>query len=359
MTYTYGWWRDMMDSLFESFGVVRDKNFKNVSCGCERLVSLVIVKVPYFIVWTQQEFAWFRIRVTQLSTSLSLDFWHRYYKSTDRGNNGRQDCVGSRPIASAVILPPHPPDIDIVPTKRPKSPSTDSTSKRARLEHEDGSETKNLSTETSHPIVTSPSITERNEERRKSTVVEEKKRGQRLLGSLLNALSQSSQNGQHKMKAHSQKRQLKQASIQKTLNDVQTGARVTEILEIQKQEQNKFNEETPWELLPEQKERIDVQIASVSQAIESEISEFRRKSGKNKDLEEEEENGKEISEEVAGEPRAEPRIVTPKINDAHDTAANTDQNSEKADVKVEERDGDKEEHNGEVMVENEEDTVIY
>ncbi|RKF81936.1 putative pinin sdk mema domain-containing protein [Golovinomyces cichoracearum] len=288
------------------------------------------------------------------------------------------------PIASAVILPPHPPDIDIVPTKRLKSPSTDSISKRARLEHEDGSETKNLSTETSHPIVTSPSITERNEERRKSTVVEEKKRGQRLLGSLLNALSQSSQNGQHKIKAHSQKRQLKQASIQKTLNDIQTGARVTEILEIQKQEQKKFDEETmknrhanmratanflctntepklyykPWELLPEQKERIEVQVASVSQAIESEISEFRRKSGKNKDLEEEE-KCKEISEEVAGEPRAEPRIVIPKINDAHDTAANTNQNSEKADVKVEERDGDKEEHNGEVMVENEEDTVIY
>lgn len=288
------------------------------------------------------------------------------------------------PIASAVILPPHPPDLDIVPVKRPNSPTTDSITKRARLENEDVSETKNPSTEITQPIATSPSIIERNEERRRSSVVEEKKRGQRLLGGLLSALSQSSHSGQHKIKAHNQKRQLKQASIQKTLNDIQTGARVTELLEIQKQEQKKFDEETmknkhanmlatanflctktepklyykPWELLPEQKERIDLQIASVSQAIESEISDFRQKSGKNTDLEGEE-KPKETSEEVVGEPRAEPRIVTPKINDAHDTAANTDRNSEKADVKIEELEGDKEEHNGEVMVENEEDTVIY
>ncbi|KAI6247221.1 hypothetical protein HI914_05007 [Erysiphe necator] len=287
------------------------------------------------------------------------------------------------PIASAVILPPDPQLTANAPSKRRQSLS-DNESKRARLDLDDTPDQKIQSTEaitTNNP--TGSGVTDKINERRKSSAVEEKKRGQRLFGGLLNALSQSSQNGPHKKRLEIHKRQLDRANIQKTQDDIQKCGRVTKIVAVQKEEQIKFEEESmhirhanmhamanflhtktepklyyrPWELLPEQKERIDSQIASVSEITKREVSDFSRQNHKGAESKNEEKSN-EVSDQTTGEPCIKPRDNAPSPV-THDTNTNDEQTRPKTDIIAEEREREKEEQNGEVMVENEEDIVIY
>ncbi|POS85334.1 hypothetical protein EPUL_002292 [Erysiphe pulchra] len=283
------------------------------------------------------------------------------------------------PIASAVILPPDPQFTAIAPPKRLQSPSSEIEPKRARLEP-----LKKQSVESATLNSSAGSgISEKSEERRKSSAVEEKKRGQRLFGGLLNALSQSTQNRPNKKRLEIHKRQLDQANNQKSQDEIPKCGKVTKLVSVQKQEQIKFDEESmrirhasmhamanflctktepklyyrPWELLPEQKECIDSQIASVSEITEKEVSDFSRRYHEIRELENEEKS-KGMSEQTTGEPCIEPRDIAPST-ETHDTNNNDVQTHPKTNTTAEERDRDKEEQNGEVMVENEEDIVIY
>lgn len=293
------------------------------------------------------------------------------------------------PIASAVILPPDPQLTAIAPPKRLQSPSSENESKKARLEPLDATQLKKQSIDVASTNNTAESgVSEKSEERRKISAVEEKKRGQRLFGGLLNALSQSTQNGPNKKRLEIHKRQLDQANTQKTQDDIPKCGKVTKLLSVQKQEQFKFDEESmrirhanmhamanflctktepklyyrPWELLPEQKECIDSQIASVSEITEKELSDFSHRYQEITDSENEEKS-KGMLEQTTGEPCIEPRDIAPST-EVHDTNNNNNNNNDvqihpKTNAAAEERDRDKEEQNGEVMVENEEDIVIY
>ena len=110
----------------------------------------------------------------------------------------------------------------------------------------------------------------------------------------------------------------------------------------------------PWELLPQDEERIKSQIAAAEEQVRQEEDDFadrypqhpRKKSSvaEKTNLE---------SVETVGEPRVE----SPSISKADDTTNDTP-----VQVMPEQETSEKhslEEQNGEVVVENEEDTVIY
>jgi pinin/SDK/memA/ protein conserved region len=83
-----------------------------------------------------------------------------------------------------------------------------------------------------------------NQERRKSSVVEERKRGQRLFGGLLSTLSQSTPNGQQKRRLEIEKRQQEKAKQQKAADEVRRAEKLANLKAVRKAEQIKFDEES-------------------------------------------------------------------------------------------------------------------
>ncbi|CCU81643.1 pinin/SDK/memA domain-containing protein [Blumeria hordei DH14] len=248
-----------------------------------------------------------------------------------------------------------------------------------------------IKTEISHadsPIVND---SKPSEARRQSRVVEEKKRGQRLFGGLLSTLSQSSPNGQQRRRLEIEKRQLERAKIRKVQDNVNKVERIAKLNAARIKEQSKFKKETanpekfhiqkanvlamanflctkteprlyykPWELLPEQEEKVKSQIASASAKFKGSES---SKDGDDQVRLNDGEKLNESSMEIVGEPHTEPPNIA-VVADAHNAATsvippttNDVVDYPNKDSKVEER--EREEHNCEVMVENEEDTVIY
>lgn len=131
-------------------------------------------------------------------------------------------------------------------------------------------------------------------------------------------------------------------------------------------------------MLPAQEERIKQQIANAKTTIEFEIAAFHAKyptAIKPEPIPEkakqeiEEANVK--SEETVGEPQVEPESLSVSASNVVNDATNsespvqaTQSESVKDETKVEESKNldtaaDEHEHNGEVVLENEEDTVIY
>jgi hypothetical protein len=82
------------------------------------------------------------------------------------------------------------------------------------------------------------------QDRRKSSVQEEKKRGQRLFGGLLSTLSQSTPNGQQKRRLEIEKRQAERAKQQKLDDETRKAEKLAKLNEIRKTEQIKFDEES-------------------------------------------------------------------------------------------------------------------
>jgi phosphopantetheinyl transferase len=83
-----------------------------------------------------------------------------------------------------------------------------------------------------------------NQDRRKSSVVEERKRGQRLFGGLLSTLSQSTPNGQQKRRLEIEKRQQEKVKQQKAADEVRRAEKLANLKAIRKAEQIKFDEES-------------------------------------------------------------------------------------------------------------------
>jgi len=151
-----------------------------------------------------------------------------------------------RPIASAVILPEPPRSPR---QKRRQSSASDSTSKRPRFSHDPNSGSPVPLRDSPQPIHNSKDAPQEkardsNHDRRKSSVQEERKRGQRLFGGLLSTLSQSTPNGQQKRRLEIEKRQQEKAKQQKAADEEKRAEKLAKLRAIRKAEQIKFDEES-------------------------------------------------------------------------------------------------------------------
>lgn len=116
---------------------------------------------------------------------------------------------------------------------------------------------------------------------------------------------------------------------------------------------NSFQYYKPWELLPEEEDRIKSQITEVEALIQRELDEFDKlyPAERSQDAPADREKANCSPKETVGEPRTE---SPPISNVQRDTTNPHVQSDQMAAVKH-----SPEEHNGDVMVEAEEDTVIY
>jgi hypothetical protein len=159
--------------------------------------------------------------------------------------------IAYRAIASAVVLPE--PDLDQTEAprvpKRRQSSSPDPSTKRPRLSTDGdlGSpSTLRASPNASPPVPDSTTLAPKdaNHGRRESNAQEERKRGQRLFGGLLNTLSQSTSNAQQKKRLEIEKRQQEKARLQKAEDESRRAERLQKLKEVRMREQVKFNEQS-------------------------------------------------------------------------------------------------------------------
>ncbi|KAI9780047.1 MAG: hypothetical protein M1839_007029 [Geoglossum umbratile] len=194
-------------------------------------------------------------------------------------------------IASAVVLPePEEPTLDRASVKRRQSSVSDSGNKRPRLSIEGGGD-KN---EKSASPADSPT------DRRKSGQLEERKRGQRLFGALLGTLSQSSSSAAQRRRADIEKKQQAKLRLQAEEYDQKKKKELEELTTLRKQEQRKFDEQSmrirhsnllamsyflhtkaepklyykPWELSPEQEAQLKSQTTEAEATIGRELQDL-------------------------------------------------------------------------------------
>lgn len=152
-------------------------------------------------------------------------------------------------IERSVVILPDPESLP-PPSKRRQSSVSDSTTKRPRLSSKDRSPDSAAGPcESTQPIDgTQDASSDRRrgsiQDRRKSSAVEEKKRGQRLFGGLLSTLSQSTPNGQQKRRAEVEKRQQEKAKQQKATDEKLRKEKLASLQKIRKAEQIKFDEKS-------------------------------------------------------------------------------------------------------------------
>lgn len=155
-----------------------------------------------------------------------------------------------RPIASAVIVP-EAEDSIAYPSKRRQSSDSGSTTKRRKVSTDANGHDSTVKCDSPSTKSTSPppkdsrgaeQPRDADTNRRKSSVQEEKKRGQRLFGGLLSALNQSTPNGQQKRRLEIEKRQQEKARQQKTADEEQRATKLAELKTIRKAEQVNYEE---------------------------------------------------------------------------------------------------------------------
>lgn len=200
-------------------------------------------------------------------------------------------------------------------------------------------------------------------ERRRNFSQEEKKRGQRLFGSLLSTLSQTSSSSQQKKRLEIERRQQEKAQQQRDEYDRRRVEQLAKLHTARKIEQLKFEEQVmqsrhsnmlamahhlqtqsepkiyyrPWELSGDQENTIKEQLHRVQEVIEKESQDFKLGGEQRlKDL------GATVGEAVP-------------CGDANNRAPAQSSSSSN---KTGSHDKDHDEP-GDVMVEAEEDTVIY
>jgi hypothetical protein len=156
-----------------------------------------------------------------------------------------------RAIASAVVVPEPELDQPEAPrlAKRRQSSSPDPSTKRPRLSTDgdlDSPSTLRASPNASPPIADSATVAPKdaNLGRRESNAQEERKRGRRLFGGLLNTLSQSASNAQQKKRLEIEKRQQEKARLQKAEDESRKAERLQKLKEVRTQEQVKFDEQS-------------------------------------------------------------------------------------------------------------------
>ncbi|KKZ67652.1 hypothetical protein EMCG_06712 [[Emmonsia] crescens] len=208
-------------------------------------------------------------------------------------------------IASAVALPEQEesPDGRL---KRRQSPADDNESKRRRLSSEN-TRPESKESQTSSPTIAAPkaisNATDQRDSRRKSGVVEERKRGQRLFGALLGTLSQSSSTAAQKRRADIEKKQQTKLRMQEDEYNELTRRKQEDLLAVRRKEQRIYDAQSmrlrhlnqlamahflkttaepvlyykPWQLRSEEEDKIKQQIEDCKTAIAREVEDFAAK----------------------------------------------------------------------------------
>lgn len=163
-------------------------------------------------------------------------------------------------MASAVVVPkPDGPNVTSPCMKRRQSSVSEGASKRPRISTEDGAispsildsspqvidSSKNDSLGKTEPLgILSGKSRNADPERRRSSVQEERKRGQRLFGGLLNTLNQSTPNGQQKKRQEVEARQKERATQRKAEAEDRKREQVANLKAVRLAEQMNFQEES-------------------------------------------------------------------------------------------------------------------
>jgi hypothetical protein len=154
-------------------------------------------------------------------------------------------------IASAVVLPE--PEIEHTdeprPAKRRQSSSSDHSTKRPRLSTDgdlDSPATLRAAPSASPPVAEQAISPPKDQglQRRESNAQEERKRGKRLFGGILNTISQRSSNTQQKKRLEVEKRQQEKARLQKAEDESRRAERLEKLKEVRSREQVKFDEQS-------------------------------------------------------------------------------------------------------------------
>ncbi|KAI4158812.1 MAG: hypothetical protein LQ342_007109 [Letrouitia transgressa] len=292
-------------------------------------------------------------------------------------------------VASAVIVPEaeqqHSPTSPL--GKRRQSSVAEEASKRAKLS-EDASHTRD---EQSSP----PKPQDTLSERRKSGLLEERKRGQRLFGALLGTLSQSSSSAAQKRRTDIERKQQAKLKLQAEEYDEQKKQRLEALKAARRKEQKIYDKQSmqirhsnllaqahylqtkaepilffkPWELLPGDDDKIKSQVEEAEETIERERAQFESNlSDENPNLTQDkdsarfnpEEGGSEQKETVGSEINLpnEQRKSPSNNNTNVETNKNPTPNSVKQASNLQESSKEHEDDGGE-MVEADEDMVIY
>lgn len=186
-------------------------------------------------------------------------------------------------------------------TKRRHSSVSEQGGKRPRLSTEEINGYRRESITSTAP--------ERKAERRRSGQTEvnavERKRGQRLFGAMLGALSQRSPTTAQKRRADIEKKQQDKLKQQAEEFNQMKRERREKLLAMRREEQKKFDEESmrirhanmldmayflhtkseprlyykPWEMRPEEEERIKAQAKDTQGIIDRELEEFAKQQG--------------------------------------------------------------------------------
>lgn len=163
-------------------------------------------------------------------------------------------------MASAVVVPkPDGPNVERPRMKRRQSSVSEGASKRPRISTEDSAispsildsspqvidSSKNDSLGKTEPLgILSGKSRNADPERRRSSVQEERKRGQRLFGGLLNTLNQSTPNGQQRKRQEVEARQKERAAQRKAEAEDRKREQVANLKAVRLAEQMNFQEES-------------------------------------------------------------------------------------------------------------------
>ncbi|TWU76677.1 hypothetical protein ED733_000162 [Metarhizium rileyi] len=279
-----------------------------------------------------------------------------------------------------------PRPVDGAPTLGQESPPKDDSSlkRKASLGDSDSDSSSFYAKRQRHDDRLSPrhrrsSVQEHPQERRESATQEEKKRGKRLFGGLLSTLSQTSTNSQHKRRQEIERRQQERIQKQRDEDDQKRSEKVAKVKEARMVEHIDFEGQVmrnkhskllalaqfmktkaqpaiyylPWKRTADQEDLIDAQVRSAKATIAKEEEEFKMKRERHLDRYQPrrvsyasvETSGLERLESTDagqhGEGRRDQELA--KKDDEHKPAQHHDPHDE----------------SGDVVVEADEDTVIY
>lgn len=163
-------------------------------------------------------------------------------------------------MASAVVVPKQDaPNVKSPRRKRRQSSVSEEASKRPRISTEDIAispstlhsspqaidPSKDDSSSKTQPLaLVSQGSRNVHPERRRSSIQEERKRGQRLFGGLLNTLNQSTPNGQQRKRQEVEARQKERAAQRKAEAEDRKKEKIANLKAIRVVEQVKFQEES-------------------------------------------------------------------------------------------------------------------
>ncbi|KAK8111621.1 uncharacterized protein PG998_008078 [Apiospora kogelbergensis] len=272
------------------------------------------------------------------------------------------------------------------PSPHPSEMTTSQSPKRTkRDDHDYGGSSRRGSTATTRSPTAPRQISP--VERRASASMEEKKRGKRLFGGLLNTLSQTTTNSQQQRRQEIERRQQEKATHQRAEDSKHREVKLARIREVRQREQIKFEEQVyylPWDLTERQEYRIKDQVQDAEDLIGQETREFKQRKDKRLGIVSEEKHSPPGDEMVIdetsqpppssslppaaaadqpGEHQQQQTTVGSKSNIDSNPLPQTDTTNDRASAQEASKAGGSHakeaDKAGDVMVDEGEDTVIY